>query len=468
MNKYFTTFKDIDTYNSFIASAELPNINVSYISDSDEVKYFKEHASQIPFTLEIVSLPEGMTEIPFALCLAEWAPDGFAWPTARIKYSKDNGTTWSRWYEKVITYFDPVMNFDGELILHEGDKVMFIGENIFHIDRFFIDIDMQGGYVKGNISGNTCSFFFGDDFAFKTFSDYGMETPYGQDPWGGYNSPFHNVFNLELIGFKVIDAGDLWLPGTYLPDGVFQKMFAGQDELISAPNIYAKYLPDYACENMFLGCSALTTMPDIYTTTLGKTNALDYMFKNCSSLVTTTPLRVNHIESNEDWQRLFVSTFEGCTSLTTTPQFSLSQIEDVKGTRFIINSTFKDCISLTNCTWELDSDIFAHNIDPQAGFDYVFQNCSSLTTAPIIRANASYPYCEYPYEGCTSLSTIFYLVDTWEAGSMGNFTSDISTLPSTGTLVLADGVSQEGWLGEKVPATWTIKTWSEYQGEINS
>ena len=75
MNKYFTTFKDIDTYNSFLASAERPNINVSYITDSDEVKYFKEHVSQTPFTLEIVSLPEGMTEISFALCAAHSTED---------------------------------------------------------------------------------------------------------------------------------------------------------------------------------------------------------------------------------------------------------------------------------------------------------------------------------------------------------------------------------------------------------
>ena len=314
MNKYFTTFKDIDTYNSFVASAEIPNINVSYITDSDEVKYFKEHASQTPFTLEIVSLPEGMTEVPFALCAAHWTEDAeFEWPITRIKYSKDNGTTWSRWYEKRVNGDDPVLNFDGELILHEGDKVMFIGENIFTVSRFFVD---TGASIKTKVSGNPCSFFFGDDFAIKSFNDFTIKTPYGPDPWGGYNSPFYEMFTTS-DGLKVIDAGDLWLPGTSLPDGVFQGMFDGQDELISVPNIYAKYLPDHACERMFKGCSSLTMMPDIYAETIKGISVFNYMFQNCSSLATVKPIRINKmiVPSDIGFVDGFIEMFANCTDM---------------------------------------------------------------------------------------------------------------------------------------------------------
>lgn len=463
MNKYFTTFQDIDAYNSFVASQELPNINVSYIIDSDDVKYYKEHVSLQPFTMEIVSLPEGIDSISLSFVNYNYTTDGFA-SHGKYKFSYDEGETWTNWYEVNGTN----QTFNDEIVLHEGDKISIIGGygNIVNIFHFFQDRNIPEGGVKINVSGNVSSLLLGEDFYLKTLDEIDYE--YGTNPWGDPFGPFYQLFDATDFPVYVLDASDLWLPGSGLVPSCYAKMFKSQIYLTTdIPNIYADWLPVRACESMFEGCTSLTTMPDIYTTILEKGDSLDYMFKGCTSLVTTKPFKIKHMNFNADeYGHLFLNTFEGCTSLTTAPQFSFTQLEDINMITLVIGDTFNGCTSLTSCDWNFNFE----SIGSVTYLDlhHMFDGCTSLTTSPVITGSSKQISPNNMFNNCTSLSTIIWTNTALGPEYLGSFTEDISTLPAVGTLVLADSMTQEGWLGVIVPSTWTIMTWTQYQSQNNS
>ena len=77
MIKYLTTFNDETEYNEFLSSLACPYINVSYISQTGENKYYKESSAlQLqPFTIHVDELPDNR-EINYRILVGDHNDNG--------------------------------------------------------------------------------------------------------------------------------------------------------------------------------------------------------------------------------------------------------------------------------------------------------------------------------------------------------------------------------------------------------
>jgi hypothetical protein len=138
------------------------------------------------------------------------------------------------------------------------------------------------------------------------------------------------------------------------------------------------------------------------------------------------------------------SMFQNCTSLTSAPELPATTLA-----KSCYNGMFQNCTSLISAP-ELPATTLADTC-----YRGMFQNCTSLTSAPELPATTLANYCYYGmFEGCTSLNNIVMLATDISAS---NCLSDwVSSVASTGTFVKSAGVEiPTGSSG--IPSGWTVE-----------
>ena len=196
-------------------------------------------------------------------------------PTVDLKYSLDDGETWTQWDFSAIS-------------LTDGQTVCFKGKNT----TFATSSDCNRFVMTGSIAaiGNIMSII--DDGACTTtkipnkYCFYGMfydctsltttpELPATTLTDYCYSKMFYNCTSLT--------TAPSILPATTLKDSCYQYMFDGCTSLTTAPELHATVLAQSCCYYMFYACTSLTTAPALHATTLAN-HCYNGMFYGCSNL----------------------------------------------------------------------------------------------------------------------------------------------------------------------------------------
>lgn len=456
IEKYLTTFQDVTAYNNFINSNECPLVNVSYITSTDEVKYYKEDSAQqlVPFTLHIDELPDSQ-QVEFCFFTSVVEQDSI--PNV-FKYKLNNND----WVSIDMPITTDKMKETG-IMLSEGDTIQIMYKtNSFN--EIFWWRDLYGIYdLRYTVSGNIMSLVWGEDFAYAPANKLPISVPTYRDGALEENIKFFSMFSGGGTN-GVVDASNLWLPTNNLPEGIFSYMFNDLGAyLTAAPDIKAKYLPHNACLSMFNRCIVLEDMPNIYAETVEE-GALDGMFSECTSLVNTTQLHIKKIHTNFGNHM-----FEGCTSLVTAPVWN----EDIELYNMNYNYdwfdyVFAGCSALEDAsTWNLRFN----NINAYNGvfFHVGFSDCTSLVTGPIF--GLTYETSDgieldniwtNPWDGSivAPVTTIYALMTKGEMrGDWSNLSSGGTIYVSAGSEYLSGG-SLYGQLPFGLGSGWTV---AEYQ-----
>lgn len=166
-----------------------------------------------------------------------------------------------------------------------------------------------------------------------------------------------------------LDASDLDIGDRPLAVGCCSYMFAECPKLISAPGLPSKveidggeYLPTRCYSHMFDGCEKLTFGNDyeLPADKLGEC-CYEYMFSNCTSITNAPKICAVAIESGSMGSCAHM--FDGCTNLTH------------------LNGSGSDRNKL--CITSLGPKTYA----------YMFYNCKSMNTIPMIMATTAGAYC---------------------------------------------------------------------------
>lgn len=374
INNYLTKFNTEAEYNEFLNSNDCPHINVSYIQETDENKYYKEADALMmqPFTIHIDNITSA-DPIPMRFTVSgENGVPG----TTYIKYKLNNNDWVTNEYDKSVTVIDLLDNNNNRLYYTVDDTIQIISlNNMFCIGGPW---ENQSG-MSYTISGNVMSTIWGDDYIYAPANKLPFPVTKKYGPWENIEYTQTNFTNLCRFEnqFTLIDASDLWLPTKNLPEGIFREMFKDCTDLTAVPDIKAKYLPKHSCNGMFQNCTSLTDMPLILAETVEE-YSLNDMFYGCTSLVNTTQLHFKKFIGNN------------------------------------MNSMFQDCTSLVTAPiW--DEDVIFQNISPFNWncFNYIFNNCSSLedTSTFYIRANNPYVFTVLGFGNfaisCPNLRSLF-------------------------------------------------------------
>ena len=135
--------------------------------------------------------------------------------------------------------------------------------------------------------------------------------------------------------------------------------------------------------------------------------------------------------------------FNGCTSLTTAPELPATTLAD-----YCYYCMFNCCTSLTTAP-SLPATILAEEC-----YSNMFYGCTSLTTAPELPATTLASFCYYcMFSSCTNINYIKMLATDVSANYP--FVDWVNGVSSTGTFVKAAGVTiPTGDSG--IPSGWTI------------
>ena len=444
MNNYLTTFSNIAAYNQFLDSNDCPPVNVSYITSTSEVKYYKDTPEAIPFTVEIDTLPSGVSEVYPKFYMETYDPnypngDKIIW----LKYKINNGS----WVEYPETWNN---NPDGSQLhavnitttLAEGDKISFISNNLrynfyFNSDYWFLEQNTDG--LRVNISGNIMSLVYGDDYLYAT-----------PDYYEGSKLYFNNMFSGSTF---LKDASDLVLPKHNLPDpitennqGIFEEMFSGCTNLVSGPNILAKELPFKACKRMYLGCTNLTDIGTISAKTVHG-RAFDWMYFECTSItgVNFNTFMPNVEKVTGEW--VFAAMFRNCTGIQSITGIGdlVSNVSIANNSNYVFGEMFFGCTSLDITD---DSEVFdiSTSINNMDLFYYMFANCTSLTHTPVMNYVSA---TSSMFQDCYSITHLYWLGTNWIDYKLGdNWSAAEGTLYYNGTETLEydpSSVVPGGW-----------------------
>ena len=168
------------------------------------------------------------------------------------------------------------------------------------------------------VSGGTKHFSIGGDLhtvIFK-YTDRITELP--------IQSYLRDIFSFVS---NLIDASDLILPATKLPNRAYDNMFAGSRDLIYPPKILpATDLGMNVYQTMFKWCNSLVEAPELPATTLNY-GCYKEMFYNCASLVKAPELpAINLPVTNYAHQGCYTGIFYGCTNLNYVKCLGLNDI----------------------------------------------------------------------------------------------------------------------------------------------
>lgn len=232
INKKLIHFKNKQTFEQEVANENILDTSIVFIQDSKEISTHGTMYKTVNWSvLEPVPGPESK---PLTFEALENGTFSFTKNGTGddIQYSKDNGTTWTSLAS-------------GETVsVVTGDKVMW-KSNIIPVTSYGIGTFSSSNNF--NVSGNTMSLLYGDDFE----EQINIE---------GKDYVFYNLFKNNG---GLSDASNLILPATTLSS--------------------------YCYRNMFQDCTNLTTAPELPATTLAP-SCYEYMFQDCTSLNNITML----------------------------------------------------------------------------------------------------------------------------------------------------------------------------------
>ena len=397
MLKYLTTFDNEAQYEEFLNGNSVPYINVSYISQTGENKYYKESSAfQLqPFTIHVDELPDNR-EINYRILIGDHEDNGST-PTY-YRYKKNN----DEW--KTVTYdYNSGFNIDAEFTLKEGDTVQIINKGNFGGVQPFIWTDTTG--LKCTVSGNIMSLIWGDDYVYAPANKLPFPN-FNKGAWGGNYYEGTQYVYFDFTNDFIVDAGDLWLPTKNLCPNIFKNMFNNCYKLEVAPDVNAKYLPYHACDSMFYGCSSLHEMSNVLAETVER-GSMYRMFALCTTMNTVTDLHIKHIVGNNGDGAL-TETFMRCSGITSCPDWDASidivlpencyygedHFSDGGGYAWLMSGMFAGCSSLQSCDWKITLESQWHNGDSSVWFGMfggvwddglqIFIKCNALTSIPIL------------------------------------------------------------------------------------
>ena len=438
-----------------------------------------------------------------------------------VSYSLDEGKTWT--------------NLEANKpspIVKRGCKIMWKG---YLIPHGYSGVGTFSSTRKFIVQGNVMSLLYGDDFK-------------GQTSLAGKCYAFCNLFNDNK---NVVNAEDLSLPATELADSCYESMFYGCTSLTTAPALNATEMAGRCYMTMFYGCTSLTTAPALPATKLAEdcycgmlvetdllpdctnidfanesvvqsgglsglfmgTNVMDSdlekilpmdsngkyclpvmnlaescyesMFEDCTSLTTAPALPATEMAGY-----CYMAMFYGCSSLTEAPALPATKLAKdcycgmLGGTDLLPDCTNIDFASesvvqsgglggLFVETKVTDFDL--EKILPKDGngkyclpvmnlaescYENMFQDCTSLTTAPALPAAELASHCyQGMFEGCTSLN---YIKAMFTTNPSTLYTEDwVEGVAESGTFVKNSAATWTTTDDDVVPSGWTIETASE-------
>ena len=374
MKKYLTKFTNNTQYKQFLGSAECPEVNVSYIEETDKVEYFDANVIKKPFTITVTNR-EGQSHDSYCFQVtADGAPN-----TIDCWYSFD-GESWffqSTWDgldadNKIrnipigqsvsvildLTKYTDKMNYVRIYITDENDNE--ISEDTFNI-KFSGNIQSlfygQKFYEHNEILKlkDGRSVFNWDDTHFMHAHDVSeLYLPTTGDLTSAYENLFHDGWleNVPKLTFNISE------PGYH----TFYNMFHNCTRLTDASNLtfnFAKYIhgePE-CMAYMFSDCTSLIEGPVMNfesTTLMGANKIFCGMFSNCTSLTT---LHINNLEklyqdyvmnwwNNDGYNggEAYREMFSGCSSLVSDTTLTNLKVMNIANGDY--NNMFRDCTSL--------------------------------------------------------------------------------------------------------------------------
>ena len=187
-------------------------------------------------------------------------------PTIEVFKSTDK-TNWESMGTTSTTAITATIPANGKLYLKANANTLWCGNAQYNT------ISASGNH---NVGGNILSLIYGDNFDGKTTLP---TTSYSTH--SGFTQLFYN-------DTKLINANNLILPLTTTIKGVYNGMFWGCTNLVTAPSeLPAATLADSCYTSMFRNCTSLTTAPVILSTTTVDWCASS-MFNGCTSLNNVT------------------------------------------------------------------------------------------------------------------------------------------------------------------------------------
>ena len=358
--------------------------------------------------------------------------------TFPIEYSKDSGQTWT----PVTTFSWPsgrIPTQAGDRVYFRGNNpygLHYVQGSIGLYDQ----TGFLGGYghltLKFNAGGNVMSLMYGDNFVGKKTLTTGREfeylfrntnivsaeklclpatsITYDSNRFSDDVSPYRGMFE----GCSGLTKGPAVLPAT---DGyiTYGNMYKNCSSLTEAPVIFASEVQNNGYSAMFQGCSSLREPPVLLATVM-KYGCYSNMFYGCSNLK-YAPALVS--TSLDDW--CYSNMFDGCSSITEAPKLPATRVYDDSYTGMFANCTslteapelpateiglqsyylmFEGCTSLSSARYPLPAQTLKTSC-----YDSMFNGCSALVEAPDIMATtisgSSEFVCQMMFQNCTSLVT---------------------------------------------------------------
>ena len=240
-----------------------------------------------------------------------------------------------------------------------------------------------------------------------TFASISLETSPDGTTWTDFDASGSGTTPVTLanIGDKVYFRAKTAIPGPYAPSdksGNAYRYFTISKKcgchgnimsLIDGSNEANTTIPYTFCfYALFDSCANLTSAPDLPATNL-KNYCYGSLFWACSSLA-SAPIMASTANAPEG---VFWYAFSGCSSLVSPP--SLPTVSGSLG-KSCYAHMFENCSSLAT------APVLSSMSLDQSCYESMFQGCSSLTTAPDLPATSLPSKCYYwMFYGCTALTT---------------------------------------------------------------
>ena len=234
-----------------------------------------------------------------------------------------------------------------------------------------------------------------------------------QNDLTGKNYTFYKLF---YNCTKIADASELVLPATKLASNCYYYMFRDCTSLVTSPALPATTLKTSCYSYMLYGCTSLVTAPALPATTLVN-NCYSYMFQGCTSLVTSPELPATTLAS-DCYSYMFYGTnvLPDCSNI----DFTSERVVASGGLDGLFAGTKITDSDLERILPKNNNDKYCLPVTTLANFCYsdMFQGCTSLVTAPELPATTLKTNCyKFMFQGCTSLVTAPELPATTLASS---------------------------------------------------
>lgn len=285
-------------------------------------------------------------------------------------------------------------------ILEVGDKAELRGTNW---ERF----GAYDGCCYFTAYGNLMSICNGDSYRTSSFI--------GKKPGNFFQQSF------------ITDASGVILPA-FSDTNSLNSLFKGCSALTKPPVFpHIVNLAESAYQSMFEDCISLEYIPAVNVDNIGD-YACYSMFNDCWSATTIGSFNAVSVGSH-GCERMY----NGCSGVTVGPEISTTTLGD-----HAFDSMFWDCSGLTTVT----STLPALSV-PDSAYECMFQNCTSLGTAPEIKAvTAGDSSMEGMFYGCTHLTNVPDLVaTTLGVSSMRQMFSHCTSLVNAPELPATVGVA---------------------------